>query len=59
MKKLSEMTVLYHGTNGFQTVPEKDVREVERVAYLFYCQTFFDYFGRAPSIPRILPLRDA
>ena len=58
-KKLSEMTVLYRGTNGFQTVPEKDVREVERVAYLFYCQTFFDYFGRAPSIPRILPLKDA
>jgi len=58
-KKLSEMTVLYCGTNGFQTVPEKDVRKVERVAYLFYCQALFNYFVRAPSISCILPLKDA
>ncbi|KDR74550.1 hypothetical protein GALMADRAFT_212067 [Galerina marginata CBS 339.88] len=34
---------------------EESVRAVETVAYPFYCQTFFDYFGRAPSIPHQLP----
>lgn len=58
-KKLSEMTVLHRGPNGFQSVSGGEVRAIERLAYSFYCQTFFDYFGRAPSIPRILPLKDA
>ena len=33
------------------------VEAVERIAYPFYCQMFFDYFGRAASVPRILPPR--
>jgi hypothetical protein len=32
------------------------MRLVERKAYPFYCQTFFDHFGRAPSIPHTYPL---
>lgn len=32
-------------------VHEQLVLAVERVAYPFYCQTFFDYFGRAPCVP--------
>jgi hypothetical protein len=28
---------------------------VEAVAYTFYCQTFWNYAGRAPSVPHILP----
>ena len=34
---------------------EQYVREVERLAYGFYCQMFFDYFGRAPCVPCQLP----
>jgi len=33
----------------------EEVYAIERVAYRFYCQTFFDYFGRAPTIPCLLP----
>lgn len=29
---------------------------VERMAFSFYCQTFFDYFGRAPTIPHTYPV---
>ncbi len=32
------------------------MRAVEKRLYSFYCQTFFDYFGRAPTIPHTLPL---
>lgn len=31
------------------------MHDFERCAYRFYCQTFFDYFGRAPTIPHTLP----
>ena len=37
------------------TSSESEVLAVERLAYRFYCQTFFDYFGRAPSIPHQRP----
>lgn len=30
--------------------------KVEAVAYPFYCQTFFDYFGRAATVPHQLPV---
>jgi len=33
----------------------QQVEQVERLAYPFYCQTFFDYFGRAPCVPCQLP----
>ena len=29
---------------------------VEKLAFCVYCQTFFNYFGRAPTIPQPLPL---
>jgi len=32
------------------------VEKVEGVAYRLYCQTFFDYMGRAPTIPFSLPV---
>ncbi|KAF9445345.1 hypothetical protein P691DRAFT_777636 [Macrolepiota fuliginosa MF-IS2] len=32
--------------------------EVEKLAYGFYSQTFFDYFGRAPAVPHTLPRAD-
>ena len=28
---------------------------VEKQAFSFYCQVFFNYFGRAPTIPRPIP----
>ena len=28
---------------------------VEKRAFSFYCQTFFNYFARAPTIPRPIP----
>ena len=31
------------------------VERVEAVAYPFYCQTFFEYSGRAPTVPFHLP----
>lgn len=38
------------------TSTEGDVLAVEAIIFPFYCQTFFDYFGRAPTIPRPLNL---
>ena len=37
------------------TVTEQHVEALEMVAYAFYCQTFFDHFGRAPCVPCQLP----
>lgn len=37
------------------TSDEASVLAVERIAYPFYCQTFFNNFGRAASIPYPLP----
>jgi hypothetical protein len=37
------------------TATEQRVEALEMVAYAFYCQTFFDHFGRAPCIPCRLP----
>ncbi|KDR74539.1 hypothetical protein GALMADRAFT_141566 [Galerina marginata CBS 339.88] len=34
---------------------EQYVMEVEKLAYPFYCRTFFEYFGRAPCTPHSLP----
>ncbi|KDR70631.1 hypothetical protein GALMADRAFT_144530 [Galerina marginata CBS 339.88] len=34
---------------------EHHVLEIEKLAYPFYCRTFFEYFGRAPCTPRRLP----
>ena len=36
-------------------VTERSVIEVEKVAYPFYCRTFFRYLGRAPCTPHRLP----
>ncbi|KDR65452.1 hypothetical protein GALMADRAFT_81847 [Galerina marginata CBS 339.88] len=32
----------------------EQIEGLEKVAFPFYCQTFFEYFGRAPTIPRYL-----
>lgn len=37
------------------TATEQHVEALEMVAYPFYCQTFFDHFGRAPCVPGRLP----
>ena len=37
------------------TSSEEEVEEVEKIAYHFYCQKFFDFFGRAPCVPARLP----
>lgn len=31
------------------------MQAVEKMAFAFYCQTFFDYFGRAPTVPHTMP----
>jgi hypothetical protein len=37
---------------GLTFVSDRDrVERVEAVAYPFYCQTFFEYSGRAPTVP--------
>ncbi|XP_006454203.1 hypothetical protein AGABI2DRAFT_60941, partial [Agaricus bisporus var. bisporus H97] len=49
------------GAIGLNLASEKSVDnenlwlEVERVAFRFYCQSFFDHFGRAPSVPHSFP----
>jgi hypothetical protein len=35
---------------------EQKVVAVERIAYPFYCQTFFNYFGRAATVPYHFPV---
>ena len=42
------------GGSSFQGT-EGQVLAVERVAFPFYCQTFFNHFGRAATIPHIMP----
>jgi hypothetical protein len=32
-----------------------DLKEFEQRVCIFYCQTFFDTFGRAPALPHIFP----
>jgi len=41
---------------GSTFVSDRDrVERVEAVAYPFYCQTFFEYSGRAPTVPFHVP----
>ncbi|KAJ3566228.1 hypothetical protein NP233_g7127 [Leucocoprinus birnbaumii] len=41
---------------GFEVVWDFDLMgTVEVMAFKYYCQLFFDYFGRAPTIPHSLP----
>lgn len=35
--------------------PDTAVYELEKVAYKIYCTTFFQHFGRAPTVPHIFP----
>ena len=37
------------------TSSEREVEDVERVTYPFYCQKFFDFFGHAPCVPLCVP----
>jgi hypothetical protein len=50
---LKKMKVL---SSPFFTQSHYDVERVERIVVPFYCQVFFDYFGRAPITPHRIPL---
>jgi hypothetical protein len=49
--KLRGMMFLKHGFK----VTKKDVENVENIVVSHYCQTFFDWFGRAAICPHRLP----
>lgn len=38
-----------------QASPKDDLKEFERAAAAYYCQTFYEVFGRAASVPRLHP----
>lgn len=54
--QLKVMRVLVMDTPALRQATPESILAVEKVAYPFYCQTFFNYFGRAPSIPHQLPV---
>ena len=43
-------------TGGSKTYSPLNVARIEEIAVSFYCQTFFQYFSRAPCSPYQLPL---
>ncbi|KAF8964621.1 hypothetical protein BDZ97DRAFT_1918814 [Flammula alnicola] len=54
-EKLRRMSALTFSEGWDIESTLETVQAVERIAYLFYCQTFFAYFGRAPSLPHVRP----
>lgn len=52
---LQGMTAIQRHSGSAFTGQERLVEQVEQVAYPFYCQTFFNYFARAPSVPHNRP----
>lgn len=52
---LRNMQPLVEATSNSPGSTQTQVEQVENVALPFYCQVFFDYFGRAPSIPCVRP----
>lgn len=56
-RDLGHMVAGRHSRPNLFEAKETDVLNVEHIAYPFYCQTFFDYFGRAPTLPHQLPPR--
>jgi hypothetical protein len=53
-EKLRGMMVLASAKNGFK-VSRRDVESVEKMVVSYYCQTFYDWFGRAAICPHRLP----
>jgi hypothetical protein len=47
-----------HAVGGRNLTTPGDVSLIEQVLADFYCQTFYDYFGRAPITPHRLPGMD-
>jgi len=54
-ESLRSMSAVWREGQRVSGAESDEVYAVERVAYRFYCQTFFDYFGRAPTVPHVLP----
>ena len=55
--KVGELVTMSAGSReGSTFISNRErVESVEAMAYPFYCQTFFEYSGRAPTIPFHLP----
>jgi len=45
--------------NEYQKAKTEDIDELELFLFAFYSQTFFDTFGRAPTVPRRIDLIDS
>ena len=52
---LGQMSAGHWDKPSFSFRNQSAVEAVKRVAYRLYCQTFFEYTGRAPTIPCSLP----
>ncbi|KXN81810.1 hypothetical protein AN958_03740 [Leucoagaricus sp. SymC.cos] len=49
--------ILFHFNSGGRDVwHQLNMEKTEKLASRFYCQTFFDHFGRAPCIPHFFPV---
>lgn len=54
-KKLASLQ--FKKTVGTKTLWHQDtLLQAEAMSSRFYCQTFFDYFGRAPCLPHTFPM---
>ncbi|KAF9442096.1 hypothetical protein P691DRAFT_682204 [Macrolepiota fuliginosa MF-IS2] len=53
-EELSRFTC-HQKVNGATAWDVSTLERIERLASKHYCQTFFDYFCRAPSVPHVLP----
>jgi hypothetical protein len=56
-KRLQATSVYGFSSPMYKECSEASVTAVEQIAYPFYCNMFFRYFGRAPSVPHQLPRR--
>ncbi|KDR74565.1 hypothetical protein GALMADRAFT_141585 [Galerina marginata CBS 339.88] len=54
--RLRSMSAITRTSSSSFSSTSHQVSAVKGIAYPFYCQTFFEYFGRAPSVPHQLPL---
>jgi hypothetical protein len=50
---ISELHIEYENTNQFEFTPV-ELEELEGIVARFYCQSFFNAFGRPPIIPHRL-----
>lgn len=54
---LARMSILQAAGHSENSVTRQDVEILENLAVSLYCQTFFDWFARAPVTPHRLPQR--